>query len=202
MSSRPPRRLTSAKINHAHFSFDAMTPVKRGLSVFALGALPVFVVSRIGSGHLAQYGVSITETQFGQLFTTILSFGGGLLSGIIPVGLLYLLRRFPDIGFALLGLTGLYLVLVPGVGTGMAVLGGGAGFWIGLVGGWVWLFGISKFFNLTTFGSTNGPIPMRSMMQIALPRPDIGLVSINQPRNYSPNLRRLPKRSTMPGTGI
>ncbi|MBB4305683.1 type IV secretion system protein VirD4 [Rhodobium orientis] len=126
---------------------------RRAVLVFAGGLVPVVLLSRLGTADLARYGVSVTQTQLGQLLGTVAAFGGGIISGILPVVFAHLLRKAPDVAVALGALVLLYAVLVSGVGAGVAVASGGIGFWTGLAGAWLWLFGLPRLPRPTTFGS-------------------------------------------------
>ncbi|MCW2308956.1 type IV secretory system conjugative DNA transfer family protein [Rhodobium gokarnense] len=84
----------------------------------------------------------------------LLTLFGGLLVGFLPVLILFLARRTIDIALAVLALSVLYIVLVPGSGIGVSTISAVVGFWVGLAGAWIWLFGIPRVPKLTTFGSS------------------------------------------------
>ena len=126
--------------------------LSRGLVVFALGALPVYLLSRSVAGQFPAFG-SVLQMQLGQLGNFIAVLAGGLLAGGIPVVLLFLSRRYFDIAVALLALVVLYFVLVPGAGLGTSTLAGMGGFIAGLTATWLWLFGWPRVPRPTTLGS-------------------------------------------------
>ncbi|MBR2689365.1 MAG: type IV secretory system conjugative DNA transfer family protein [Aquamicrobium sp.] len=110
----------------SEFSFDVslsrwVDRNKWGLTIFSVGAPITWWLTRYPTGSFAAH---FQEQQFGMT----LAYGlYGAIAGGFGVFALWLLRRKPDIGVALLGLAGLALARTPGFGeiaAPMAAIGG------------------------------------------------------------------------------
>ncbi len=155
--TRNPQRIlpehTQFSMSKPPFLSETKAGYQRGLIIFAIGIIPVIILSRLGAPDFSRFGGSLTQTQITQFGGAITSIIIGLISGALPVLFLYLLRRFTDIALALFGLMALYIVLVPNIGWGGSVLFGLISIFVGFSTAWIFFFGFPKFRKIITFGS-------------------------------------------------
>jgi type IV secretion system protein VirD4 len=126
---------------------EAITPTKRSMTLFAVGAVIAYLIIR--SLFDSRFG-SPDGIMWAQIGSNLLAFIVGIAIGLIP---LIFVSSYRDIAVALVALALFAAVLIPGFGAGLFIASGTFGLVLGgLYVAWV-LFKPAKRSKSTTFGS-------------------------------------------------
>jgi len=125
---------------------------RQRIAIFAIGALPVWLLASLPFLQNGWPLINLIPQQLGMVFGGGLTIILGLLAGFVTVGLVFLLRKWPEIAIGLLALVALFVYLTPLSGMYFNGLTGFVSFLVGasLTAGWLFP---RRWKPLTTFGS-------------------------------------------------